>query len=205
MDVVPLIDVVYQLPMNFDEPLQMNTSIVIQKSNFFVTPPPSHRLPPLTPHRTPPHKMSFAVTSSATRVVVSARAPVKARNTTVAAFAAPVASKATAAKLSSKSAVGVAGLKATRATTAAKARGNMSVFAGRFKAERTYIMIKPDGVQRGYVRIEIDTTTERCQSRPNRKRRHVFRDVIDGLIDLSRHHLCLHLTDPNPNPKLKPA
>jgi hypothetical protein len=26
------------------------------------------------------------------------------------------------------------------------------VLAGRFEAERTYIMIKPDGVQRGYVR-----------------------------------------------------
>ena len=54
MDVVPLIDVVYQLPMNFDEPLQMNTSIVIQKSNFFVTPPPSHRLPPSL-HTAPLH------------------------------------------------------------------------------------------------------------------------------------------------------
>ena len=35
--------------------------------------------------------MSFAVSASATRVVASARAPVKARNATVAAFAAPVA------------------------------------------------------------------------------------------------------------------
>mgnify|MGYP004400394265 CR=1 FL=1 len=96
--------------------------------------------------------MSFAVSASATRVVASARAPVKARNATVAAFAAPVASKASAAKLAARHATAGVALRATGASTAARAGRNMRVLAGRFEAERTYIMIKPDGVQRGYVR-----------------------------------------------------
>jgi hypothetical protein len=98
--------------------------------------------------------MSFAVSATASRVVASVRAPVKARNTTVAAFAAPVASKASAAKLAARNATaGVASLRATGASTVARAgRNSVRVLAGRFEAERTYIMIKPDGVQRGYVR-----------------------------------------------------
>ena len=96
--------------------------------------------------------MSFAVSASTTRVVASARAPVKARNATVAAFAAPVASKASAAKLAARHATAGVALRATGASTVARAGRNMRVLAGRFEAERTYIMIKPDGVQRGYVR-----------------------------------------------------
>ena len=96
--------------------------------------------------------MSFAVSASTTRAITSARAPVKARNATVAAFAAPVASKASAAKLAARHATAGVALRATGASTAARAGRNMRVLAGRFEAERTYIMIKPDGVQRGYVR-----------------------------------------------------
>jgi len=96
--------------------------------------------------------MSFAASASTTRVVASARAPVKARNATVAAFAAPVASKASAAKLAARHATAGVALRATGASTVARAGRNMRVLAGRFEAERTYIMIKPDGVQRGYVR-----------------------------------------------------
>ena len=96
--------------------------------------------------------MSFAVSASTTRVAASARAPVKARNATVAAFAAPVASKASAAKLAARHATAGVALRATGASTVARAGRNMRVLAGRFEAERTYIMIKPDGVQRGYVR-----------------------------------------------------
>ena len=87
--------------------------------------------------------MSFAVSASTTRVVASARAPVKARNATVAA---------NAAKLAARHATAGVALRATGASTAARAGRNMRVLAGRFEAERTYIMIKPDGVQRGYVR-----------------------------------------------------
>ena len=97
--------------------------------------------------------MSFAVSASATRVVASARAPIKAqRASAAAAFVAPAAKANSAARLSMRSnATGVA-LKHAKSTVAAKAaRGNMAVFAGRFETERTYIMIKPDGVQRGYV------------------------------------------------------
>lgn len=95
--------------------------------------------------------MSFAVSASATRVVASVRVPVKAqRASAAAAFVAPAA-KANSARLSMRSNATVA-LKAAKSTVAAKAaRGNMAVFAGRFETERTYIMIKPDGVQRGYV------------------------------------------------------
>tara|TARA_B100001142_G_scaffold142931_1_gene144132 strand:- start:4715 stop:5167 length:453 start_codon:yes stop_codon:yes gene_type:complete len=97
--------------------------------------------------------MSFAVSASATRVVASVRVPVKAqRASAAAAFVAPAAKANSAARLSMRSnATGVA-LKHAKSTVAAKAaRGNMAVFAGRFETERTYIMIKPDGVQRGYV------------------------------------------------------
>ena len=97
--------------------------------------------------------MSFAVSASTTRAITSARAPVKARNATVAAFAAPVASKASAAKLAARHATAGIALRATGASTVARAGRNMRVLAGRFEAERTYIMIKPDGVQRGYVRF----------------------------------------------------
>lgn len=95
--------------------------------------------------------MSFAVSASASRAVASVRAPVKAqRASAAAAFVAPAA-KANSARLSMRSNATVA-LKAAKSTVAAKAaRGNMAVFAGRFETERTYIMIKPDGVQRGYV------------------------------------------------------
>lgn len=78
--------------------------------------------------------MSFAVSASATRVVASARAPVKARNTTVAAFAAPVASKASAAKLAARHATAGVALGATGASTVARAGRNMRVLAGRFEA-----------------------------------------------------------------------
>jgi hypothetical protein len=105
--------------------------------------------------------MSFAVSASATRVVASARAPVKARNTTVAAFAAPVASKASAAKLAARHATAGVALRATGASTVARASRNMRVLAGRFEAERTYIMIKPDGVQRGYVRSHAPLLRDR--------------------------------------------
>ena len=97
--------------------------------------------------------MSFAVSASATRVVASVRVPVKAqRASAAAAFVAPADKANSAARLSMRSnATGVA-LKHAKSTVAAKAaRGNMAVFAGRFETERTYIMIKPDGVQRGYV------------------------------------------------------
>ena len=105
--------------------------------------------------------MSFAVSASATRVVASARAPVKARNTTVAAFTAPVASKACAAKLAARHATAGVALRATGASTVARAGRNMRVLAGRFEAERTYIMIKPDGVQRGYVRSHAPLLRDR--------------------------------------------
>ena len=98
--------------------------------------------------------MSFAVSASASRAVASVRAPVKAqRASAAAAFVAPAAKANSAARLSMRrsNATGVA-LKAAKSTVAAKAaRGNMAVFAGRFETERTYIMLKPDGVQRGYV------------------------------------------------------
>ena len=105
--------------------------------------------------------MSFAVSASTTRVVASARAPVKARNATVAAFAAPVASKASAAKLAARHATAGVALRATGASTVARAGRNMRVLAGRFEAERTYIMIKPDGVQRGYVRSHAPLLRDR--------------------------------------------
>ena len=105
--------------------------------------------------------MSFAVSASATRVVASARAPVKARNTTVAAFTAPVASKACAAKLAARHATAGVALRATGASPVARAGRNMRVLAGRFEAERTYIMIKPDGVQRGYVRSHAPLLRDR--------------------------------------------
>ena len=47
--------------------------------------------------------------------------------------------------------VDLVALRATGASTVARAGRNMRVLAGRFEAERTYIMIKPDGVQRGLV------------------------------------------------------
>jgi len=99
--------------------------------------------------------MSFAVSASATRVVASTRAPVKTRNTAVSAFAAPVVPrKPTAAKLSAKNSVCcVAGLRASRASPVARAGRALNVLAGRVETERTYIMIKPDGVQRGYVSV----------------------------------------------------
>ena len=97
--------------------------------------------------------MSFAVSASATRVVASVRVPVKAqRASAAAAFVAPAAKANSAARLSMRSNASGVALKAAKSTVAAKAaRGNMAVFAGRFETERTYIMIKPDGVQRGYV------------------------------------------------------
>lgn len=124
------------------EVLFLATSVAHRKRSAIPRP-----LPRAHPHVT----MSFAVSASATRVVASARAPVKARNTTVAAFAAPVASKASAAKLAARHATAGVALRATGASTVARAGRNMRVLAGRFEAERTYIMIKPDGVQRGYV------------------------------------------------------
>jgi hypothetical protein len=98
--------------------------------------------------------MSFAVSASATRAVASARAPVKAQRASAAAAFAPAAKASTAARLSLKPrANGAAALKATGSVAAKAARGSVRVLAGRFETERTYIMIKPDGVQRGYVRL----------------------------------------------------
>ena len=108
--------------------------------------------------------------SSTTRVAVSARAPVKAQRTTVAsAFANPAARKASSsACLALKPrANGAAALKASApSSVSAKAvRSNFAVFAGRFESERTYIMIKPDGVQRGYVSTCIRTNPTREHTR----------------------------------------
>ena len=98
--------------------------------------------------------MSFAVSASATRVVASARAPIKAqRASAAAAFAAPASKTNSAARLSMRSVADAVALRADKSVAArAGPRGNLAVFAGRFETERTYIMIKPDGVQRGYVR-----------------------------------------------------
>ena len=97
--------------------------------------------------------MSFAVSASATRVVASARAPVKAqRASAAAAFAAPASKTNSAARLSMRSVADAVALRADKSVAArAGSRGNLAVFAGRVETERTYIMIKPDGVQRGYV------------------------------------------------------
>lgn len=97
--------------------------------------------------------MSFAVSASATRVVASARAPVKAqRASAAAAFAAPASKTNSAARLSMRSVADAVALRADKSVAArAGSRGNLAVFAGRFETERTYIMIKPDGVQRGLV------------------------------------------------------
>ena len=109
------------------------------------------------PSRAPSHvtsTMSFAVSASATRAVASARAPVKAQRASAAAAFAPAAKASTAARLSLKPrANGAAALKATGSVATKAARGSVRVLAGRFETERTYIMIKPDGVQRGYVRL----------------------------------------------------
>ena len=67
---------------------------------------------------------------------------------------AETAKASTAARLSLKPrANGAAALKATGSVATKAARGSVRVLAGRFETERTYIMIKPDGVQRGYVRL----------------------------------------------------
>jgi len=97
--------------------------------------------------------MSFAVSASATRVVASARAPVKAQRASAgAAFAAPASKTGSAARLSMRSVADTVALRADKSVAArAGSRGSLAVFAGRFETERTYIMIKPDGVQRGYV------------------------------------------------------
>jgi hypothetical protein len=94
------------------EVLFLATSVAHRKRSAIPRP-----LPRAHPHVT----MSFAVSASATRVVASARAPVKARNTTVAAFAAPVASKASAAKLAARHATAGVALRATGASTVARA------------------------------------------------------------------------------------
>ena len=79
---------------------------------------------------------------------------VKAQRASAAAAFAPAAKASTAARLSLKPrANGAAALKATGSVAAKAARGSVRVLAGRFETERTYIMIKPDGVQRGYVRL----------------------------------------------------
>mmetsp|Transcript_6922 Transcript_6922/g.28188 ORF Transcript_6922/g.28188 Transcript_6922/m.28188 type:complete len:231 (-) Transcript_6922:94-786(-) len=97
--------------------------------------------------------MSFAVSASTTRVVASARAPVKAqRASAAAAFAAPASKTGSAARLSMRSVADTVALRADKSVAArAGSRGSLAVFAGRFETERTYIMIKPDGVQRGYM------------------------------------------------------
>ena len=107
--------------------------------------------------------MSFAVSASASRAVASVRVPVKAqRASAAAAFVAPAAKANSAARLSMRSNASGVALKAAKSTVAAKAaRGNMAVFAGRFETERTYIMIKPDGVQRGYVRSHAPLLRDR--------------------------------------------
>lgn len=101
----------------------------------------------------------FAVSaSSATRVAVSARVgPVKAqRSVTAAAFATPSTAAAARSTVKLGAPRGTTALKASAAGSvatraSARAGGKLAVFAGRFETERTYIMIKPDGVQRGYV------------------------------------------------------
>jgi len=97
--------------------------------------------------------MSFAVSASTTRVVASARAPVKAQRASAgAAFAAPASKTGSAARLSMRSVADTVALRADKSVAArAGSRGSLAVFAGRFETERTYIMIKPDGVQRGLV------------------------------------------------------
>ena len=128
----------------------------------------------------PPHArritMSFSVASSAARVRAPARVAASApraaaRATSLAAAPSRGASSSSAAvvALSSKRAVVATGVVSPRASGAVATRATrasaMRVFAGRFETERTYIMIKPDGVQRGYVR--------RRSSLARRRRRHL--------------------------------
>jgi hypothetical protein len=113
----------------------------------------------------------FALSASSAATRVTARAPAsKAQRITAAAAFTPISASASASASSSKAArfslkpraQGVAALKASTSSVAAKASpANLSIFAGRFDTDRTYIMIKPDGVQRGYVSARNDTLARR--------------------------------------------
>ena len=120
---------------------------------------------------------ALSASSSATRVAVSARAPAQ-RTTAAAAFATPTTASSAASRVTLKTRVnGAAALKASSSSVAAKAsaRGaNLSVFAGRFESERTYIMIKPDGVQRGYVSSCFDDTPQRQTRQRPKNNRHLL-------------------------------
>jgi hypothetical protein len=101
--------------------------------------------------------MSFAMSASCATAAV--RAPTGARTSrspTAAAFAAPASAphSRSAVRLSFKgsAAPGAAALRTSSTAARAAPRAvNLAVSAGRTPIERTYIMIKPDGVERGYV------------------------------------------------------
>ena len=106
----------------------------------------------------------FALSASSSAAVASVRAgavgrqPARRVHPAVASSAASSSATRTGAPASSSiglssrgvTSVAMAPLKRTSAAVTA-GRGTLGVFAGRFETERTYIMIKPDGVQRGYV------------------------------------------------------
>ena len=116
--------------------------------------------------------MSFAISASAARVAAPAPASVERRSgVRAAARVAPAAKSARATAALKPRAHGVAALAHGVAALArgavaarASARGGFQVLAGRFETERTYIMIKPDGVQRGYVRARRDADTPSARS-----------------------------------------
>ena len=115
--------------------------------------------------------MSFAISASTARVAAPARASVERRSgVRAAARVAPAAKSARATAALKPRAHGVAALARGAVAARASARGGFQVLAGRFETERTYIMIKPDGVQRGYVRAR-HTTNPRARDRPTIARR----------------------------------
>ena len=109
--------------------------------------------------------MSFAISASTARVAAPARASVERRSgVRAAARVAPAAKSARATAALKPRAHGVAALARGAVAARASARGGFQVLAGRFETERTYIMIKPDGVQRGYVRARRDADTPSARS-----------------------------------------
>ena len=135
---------------------------------------------------------ALSASSSATRVAVSARAPAQ-RTTAAAAFATPTTASSAASRVTLKTRVnGAAALKASSSSVAAKAsaRGaNLSVFAGRFESERTYIMIKPDGVQRGYVSccsMNTPTTTRHASPKKKKKKQSAFSSLSKPKTDVEQ-------------------
>mmetsp|Transcript_25005 Transcript_25005/g.34462 ORF Transcript_25005/g.34462 Transcript_25005/m.34462 type:complete len:228 (+) Transcript_25005:79-762(+) len=54
-------------------------------------------------------------------------------------------------KLSSRNSFACSAMVTRNSRSAVSSRASVKVFAGRFETERTYVMVKPDGVQRGLV------------------------------------------------------